>query len=96
MFIFSIYTQDTGGTPSSFTSLGLTADLWLKPEISGIGGDVYSTISLFAAESQGLMKAYTTMSGTSMATPYTAGYAYIFLSKLELTDLYSSYYFIQS
>ncbi len=86
MFIFPISAQDTGGTPSSFTSFGLTGDLWLKPQISGIGGQVYSTLSLFAAQSTNLKTAYDSHSGTSMASPYTAGYAYICLLKLELTE----------
>ncbi len=73
MFIFPISAQETGGTPSSFTSFGLTGDLWLKPQMSGIGGNVYSTISLNAATQQGLSRAYAIMSGTSMASPYTAG-----------------------
>ncbi|CAF1191453.1 unnamed protein product [Rotaria sordida] len=63
----------TGGTPSSFTSIGLTGDLLFKPQISGIGGYVYSTISSFAAEKQRTSNAYATLSGTSMATPYVAG-----------------------
>ncbi len=72
-FIFLIYVQDTGGTPSSFTSFGLTGDLLIKPQISGIGGNVYSTVSLYAAERNGYGTAYSLMSGTSMSCPYTAG-----------------------
>ncbi|CAF5144799.1 unnamed protein product, partial [Rotaria sp. Silwood1] len=71
--LFSIDVQSTGGTPSSFTSFGLTGDLLFKPQISGIGGYVYSTISSFAADKRNTSDAYATLSGTSMATPYVAG-----------------------
>ena len=49
---------------SSFTSYGCTKDLRLKPEIMGIGGNVYSA---------GYDDTIYSMSGTSMATPYTSG-----------------------
>ncbi len=54
------------GTMSEFSSWGVTSDLKLKPEITGYGGNVYST------RNHG---AYGLMSGTSMATPYVAGVA---------------------
>ncbi len=73
MFIFLIYVQDTGGTPSSFTSLGLTGDLLIKPQISGIGGNVYSTVSLYVTQQNNYNTAYGLLSGTSMACPFTAG-----------------------
>jgi hypothetical protein len=44
-----------------------------KPQISGIGGYVYSTLSPFAAKQQKLTVAYGISSGTSMACPYVAG-----------------------
>ncbi|CAF1100029.1 unnamed protein product [Rotaria sordida] len=72
----------TGGTPSSFTSIGLTGDLLFKPQISGIGGYVYSTISSFAAEKQRTSNAYATQSGTSMATPYVAGTLALYLAHI--------------
>ena len=73
---FSIDIQATGGTPSSFTAFGLTGDLLFKPQISGIGGSVYSTVSSYTAQLQRSSAAYATLSGTSMATPYVAGYVY--------------------
>lgn len=60
-----------------FSSFGLSADLFFKPQISGIGGQVYSTISPDAATRQGLQQAYSEFSGTSMACPFVAGYVSI-------------------
>lgn len=56
-----------GLQPSSFTSWGTTSNLEFKPEIAGIGGNVYSTI--------GESDEYGSMSGTSMASPNVAGVA---------------------
>ncbi|RUS18771.1 peptidase S8/S53 domain-containing protein [Endogone sp. FLAS-F59071] len=60
---FGVY---SGGTPSSFTSNSLTAELLIKPDISAIGGFVYSTLPA-------IRNYYGIDSGTSMATPYFAG-----------------------
>ncbi|ORZ22157.1 peptidase S8/S53 domain-containing protein [Absidia repens] len=49
-----------------FSTWGPDPELHLKPDIVGVGGSMYST---FPME----MGAYTTMSGTSMATPYISG-----------------------
>ncbi len=51
---------------SSFTSWGVTPDLRLKPDITGPGGYIYSTID---------GGGYGMMSGTSMASPNVAGMA---------------------
>ena len=72
--------------------MGPTGDLLLKPEISGIGGHVYSTISPRAAQQQQLMNPYADYSGTSMATPYVAGYVFIYILKIELILISSKYY----
>ncbi|KAI8622255.1 peptidase S8/S53 domain-containing protein [Chytriomyces sp. MP71] len=63
----------TAGTLSSFSSPGLDNDLFIKPDIGGIGGNVYSTVSIHAGQALGLHEPYAVLSGTSMATPYTAG-----------------------
>ncbi|KAI8843073.1 peptidase S8/S53 domain-containing protein [Chytridium lagenaria] len=74
----------TAGTVSSFSSPGLDQDLLIKPDIGGIGGLVYSTISKFAQNnpSNPLKTPYDTKSGTSMASPYAAGVAALVLQAL--------------
>ncbi|RUS32366.1 peptidase S8/S53 domain-containing protein [Jimgerdemannia flammicorona] len=56
----------TAGTVSDFSSWGPTNELQLKPNLGGIGGNVYSTLP-------GYLGGYGTYSGTSMASPYIAG-----------------------
>ncbi len=55
-----------GGLMSDFSSIGVTPDLSLKPEITAPGGNVYSTLP---------GGKYGEMSGTSMACPHMAGAA---------------------
>ncbi len=55
---------------SSFSSWGVTPDLKLKPEITGVGGSVYSSVD---PKYSGGGNYYATMSGTSMATPQLTG-----------------------
>lgn len=50
---------------SSFSSWGATPDLKLKPEITGVGGNIYSA--------RDTSSNYGYMSGTSMASPQVAG-----------------------
>ena len=66
-----------GGQVSSFSSWGVAPDLSLAPDITGIGGNVYSTID--AGQ-------YGVMNGTSMATPQIAG-----ISALVMEYLYDIY-----
>lgn len=66
-----------GGQMSSFSSWGVSPDLRLLPDVTGVGGNVYSTID------DGL---YETMSGTSMATPQLAG-----ISALVLEYVHANY-----
>jgi subtilisin family serine protease len=63
----------TGGSVSSFSGIGLNADLWIKPDIGGIGGNVLSSVSSNAQSVSGLSSPYAVYSGTSMASPYVAG-----------------------
>ncbi|MEW6949730.1 S8 family serine peptidase [Trueperella pyogenes] len=60
--------------PSSFTSWGAGPELGFKPEIAGIGGNVYSTVNDHK---------YDTKSGTSMAAPHVAGVAALMIQKAE-------------
>ncbi len=55
-----------GSEMSDFSSLGVTPELTLKPEITAPGGNVYSTMP---------GGSYGNMSGTSMASPHMAGAA---------------------
>lgn len=57
-----------GGQPSDFSSWGTTSDLWIKPEITAPGGNIYS--STCPAFSSTL---YASWSGTSMSAPHVAG-----------------------
>lgn len=59
---------------SDFSGWGTTATLDFKPEVSGVGGGIYST----TPDSQ-----HTTMSGTSMASPQVAGAAAILLQSMK-------------
>lgn len=73
----------TASTVSTFSSGGPTTDLFIKPDIGGIGGLVFSTISLHAQQSQKLPFAYAVYSGTSMATPYVSGSMALLLQGLK-------------
>ncbi len=72
----------TGGQVSDYSSWGLNSDLSLKPDVSAPGGLIWSTWPI----DQG--GPYKTISGTSMATPYTAGsIALILQAHPEIKDL---------
>lgn len=55
-------------TLSSFSSWGVTPSLKLKPEIAGVGGDIFSTVDPDISGSY-----YGYMSGTSMSSPQITG-----------------------
>ncbi len=60
------FVNPTGGLISSFSSYGLAPDLSLKPDIGAPGGLIRSTYPLE-------LGGFATISGTSMASPHTAG-----------------------
>ena len=63
-----------GGQISSFSSWGTTSDLRLVPDITGIGGNVYSTLD---------GGTYGVMSGTSMSAPQVAGISALVMQALK-------------
>lgn len=70
------------GTISDFSSVGVTPDLRLVPDVAAPGGNIYSTYT---------NGQYGTMSGTSMSAPHIAGMSALMLQYLreehpELTD----------
>ncbi|MBQ2383919.1 MAG: S8 family serine peptidase, partial [Oscillospiraceae bacterium] len=70
------FTSDT--MMSDFSSWGVTPDLKLKPEITGVGGNIYSATDPAISGSY-----YGYMSGTSMATPQVTGAMAVLLQYLK-------------
>ncbi len=75
-FESKVFKQDR--SVSSFSSWGVTPDLKLKPELSGVGGDIYSTVDRDLSGAD-----YGTMSGTSMATPQITGAMAVLIQYLD-------------
>lgn len=65
-----------GGTMSIFSSWGTTPDLTMKPTITSVGGNVYSSVP-------GAEDSYDVYSGTSMAAPNLSGSYAVLLEALE-------------
>lgn len=69
----------SGGKISDFSSWGPDARLQYKPDMVTPGGMIYSTFPLAKG-------GFTTLQGTSMASPYMAGIQALFLSKYGKTE----------
>ncbi|KAK7997300.1 hypothetical protein PG989_005340 [Apiospora arundinis] len=66
--------NSAGGIPSDYTTWGPTYDMEMKPNIAAPGRNILSTYI-------GGNSAYAVMSGTSMACPYIAGVAALYIGQ---------------
>ncbi|KAJ3205250.1 hypothetical protein HDU67_008940 [Dinochytrium kinnereticum] len=73
--VLGIFDVPTAGTVSDFSSPGLDQELFIKPDLGGIGGEVYSTVSKNSQIVNARRGPYAVYGGTSMSSPYVAGVA---------------------
>lgn len=73
--------DEFGGRMSNFSSWGPTPELKLKPEITAPGGSIYSAWK---------NDKYTTLSGTSMASPHVAAASVLLRQRLQGDDRFAA------
>lgn len=73
------FVNPAGGTMSLFSSYGLDNELHIKPDIGAPGENIYSTWPVVNGS-------YTTLSGTSMASPHLAGALALAIERLRNLD----------
>ncbi|KAG0040886.1 hypothetical protein BGZ82_006759 [Podila clonocystis] len=74
-----VFSNEMANQMSLFSSWGLGPELELKPDIAAPGGYIYSTVPVAKGS-------FSTMSGTSMATPYIAGAAALMVESNPTMD----------
>lgn len=70
-WVVGVY-NSAGGIPSEYSSWGGTFELEIKPDVAAPGANIYSTY---------LNDGYAVLSGTSMACPYIAGIAALYIGQ---------------
>ncbi|KAF9303650.1 hypothetical protein BGZ74_003307, partial [Mortierella antarctica] len=74
-----VFSNEMANQMSSFSSWGLGPELEVKPDIAAPGGYIYSTVPVAKGS-------FSTMSGTSMATPFIAGTAALMIESNPTMD----------
>ncbi|KAG0098368.1 hypothetical protein BGZ93_000330 [Podila epicladia] len=74
-----VFSNEMANQISLFSSWGLGPELELKPDIAAPGGYIYSTVPVAKGS-------FSTMSGTSMATPFIAGAAALMVESNPTMD----------